>query len=197
MSARDNLKPIGTLTRKTVLTGTDKVIVYPNDLPVAPVGAQYTDLDALDTKLTSDVSASISTLTTAVNAIHPDLHLSSTLFASGTAISAGTKKILTVPAGMVDYRITGLNLRTYANAAATVTCKVTVHRGAQDIDATVPVSIASGAYSASGGPPVAGHVKLASGDEVRIVISAGSDDDGLDAVIDLSWFSSYTPTDVT
>jgi len=136
-------------------------------------------------------------LTTTVNAIHPDLHLSSTLFASGTAISAGTKKILTVAAGMVDYRITGLRLHSYADVTATTTAKVTVHRGAQDIDATVPVSIASGSYSASAGAPVAGYVKLVSGDEVRIVISAGSDDGGLDAIIDLAWFSPYTPTDVT
>ena len=197
MSARDNLKPIGTLTRKTVLTGTDKVIVYPNDLPVAPVGAQYTDLDALDTKLTSDVAASISTLTTTVNAIHQDIHLHSVLFASGTAISNGTKKILTVAAGMVDYRITGLRLHSYANVTATTTAKVTVHRGTEDIDATVPVSVAVDAYSASGGAPAAGYVKLVSGDDIRVVISAGSDDDGLDAIIDLAWFSPYTSSDVS
>lgn len=192
MSARDNLKPIGTLTRKTVLTGTDKVIVYPNDLPVAPVGAQYTDLDALDTKLTSDVSASISTLTTTVNAIHQDLHLYSTLIAKETDISAVTKIILTVPASMVGYKVTGLHLHTYDVVGSTaVAGKVTVAGS----DATASVGIAVGAYSGSGGAPMTGYVALEEDDEIRIVISAGSGGDGLDAVIDLSWFSPYTPTD--
>jgi hypothetical protein len=191
MSLRDYLKPIGTLLAKDALADTDKIIVYPNDYPLAPVGTQVTTLAALETELTAEVAGDISELTTKVNAIHQDLHLYSTLIAKGTEISAVTKIILTVPASMAGYSITGLRLHTYAVVGATaVAGKVTV----EGADATVSVGIATGEYSGSGGVPMTGYVGLAEDDEIRIVISAGSGGDGLDAIIDLSWFSPYTPT---
>ena len=191
MSLRDYLKPIGTLLAKDALADTDKIIVYPNDYPLAPVGTQVTTLAALETELTAEVAGDISELTTKVNAIHQDLHLYSTLIAKGTEISAVTKIILTVPASLVGYKVTGLHLHTYAVVGATaVAGKVTVAGS----DATVSVGIATGGYSGSGGVPMAGYVELAKDDEIRIVISAGSGGDGLDAIIDLSWFSPYTPT---
>ena len=192
MSLRDYLKPIGTLLAKDALADTDKIIVYPNDYPLAPVGTQVTTLAALETELTAEVAGDISELTTKVNAIHQDLHLYSTLIAKGTEISAVTKIILTVPASLVGYKVTGLHLHTYDVVGATaVAGKVTV----EGADATVSVGIATGGYSGSGGVPMAGYVELAKDDEIRIVISAGSDGDGLDAIIDLSWFSPTTPTD--
>ena len=192
MSLRDYLKPIGTLLAKDALADADKIIVYPNDYPLAPVGTQVTTLAALETELTAEVAGDISELTTKVNAIHQDLHLYSTLIAKGTEISAVTKIILTVPASLVGYKVTGLHLHTYDVVGATaVAGKVTV----EGADATVSVGIATGGYSGSGGVPMAGYVELAKDDEIRIVISAGSDGDGLDAIIDLSWFSPYTPTD--
>ena len=192
MSLRDYLKPIGTLLAKDALADTDKIIVYPNDYPLAPVGTQVTTLAALETELTAEVAGDISELTTKVNAIHQDLHLYSTLIAKGTEISAVTKIILTVPASMAGYSITGLRLHTYAVVGATaVAGKVTV----EGADATVSVGIATGEYSGSGGVPMTGYVGLAKDDEIRIVISAGSGGDGLDAIIDLSWFTPTTPTD--
>jgi len=192
MSLRDYLKPIGTLLAKDALADTDKIIVYPNDYPLAPVGTQVTTLAALETELTAEVAGDISELTTKVNAIHQDLHLYSTLIAKGTEISAVTKIILTVPASLVGYKVTGLHLHTYDVVGATaVAGKVTV----EGADATVSVGIATGEYSGSGGVPMTGYVGLAEDDEIRIVISAGSGGDGLDAIIDLSWFSPYTPTD--
>ena len=192
MSLRDYLKPIGTLLAKDALADTDKIIVYPNDYPLAPVGTQVTTLAALETELTAEVAGDISELTTKVNAIHQDLHLYSTLIAKGTEISAVTKIILTVPASLVGYKVTGLRLHTYDVVGATaVAGKVTV----EGADATVSVGIATGEYSGSGGVPMTGYVGLAEDDEIRIVISAGSGGDGLDAIIDLSWFSPYTPTD--
>ena len=191
MSLRDYLKPIGTLLAKDALADTDKIIVYPNDYPLAPVGTQVTTLAALETELTAEVAGDISELTTKVNAIHQDLHLYSTLIAKGTEISAVTKIILTVPASLVGYKVTGLHLHTYDVVGATaVAGKVTV----EGADATVSVGIATGEYSGSGGVPMTGYVGLAEDDEIRIVISAGSGGDGLDAIIDLSWFSPYTPT---
>lgn len=192
MSLRDYLKPIGTLLAKDALADTDKIIVYPNDYPLAPVGTQVTTLAALETELTAEVAGDISELTTKVNAIHQDLHLYSTLIAKGTEISAVTKIILTVPASLVGYKVTGLHLHTYDVVGATaVAGKVTV----EGADATVSVGIATGEYSGSGGVPMTGYVGLAEDDEIRIVISAGSGGDGLDAIIDLSWFSPTTPTD--
>ena len=192
MSLRDYLKPIGTLLAKDALADADKIIVYPNDYPLAPVGTQVTTLAALETELTAEVAGDISELTTKVNAIHQDLHLYSTLIAKGTEISAVTKIILTVPASLVGYKVTGLHLHTYDVVGTTaVAGKVTVAGS----DATVSVSIATGEYSGSGGVPMTGYVGLAEDDEIRIVISAGSGGDGLDAIIDLSWFSPYTPTD--
>lgn len=192
MSLRDYLKPIGTLLAKDALADADKIIVYPNDYPLAPVGTQVTTLAALETELTAEVAGDISELTTKVNAIHQDLHLYSTLIAKGTEISAVTKIILTVPASLVGYKVTGLHLHTYDVVGATaVAGKVTV----EGADATVSVGIATGEYSGSGGVPMTGYVGLAEDDEIRIVISAGSGGDGLDAIIDLSWFSPYTPTD--
>jgi len=191
MSLRDYLKPIGTLLAKDALADTDKIIVYPNDYPLAPVGTQVTTLAALETELTAEVAGDISELTTKVNAIHQDLHLYSTLIAKGTEISAVTKIILTVPASLVGYKVTGLHLHTYDVVGTTaVAGKVTVAGS----DATVSVGIATGGYSGSGGVPMTGYVGLAEDDEIRIVISAGSGGDGLDAIIDLSWFSPYTPT---
>lgn len=191
MSLRDYLKPIGTLLAKDALADTDKIIVYPNDYPLAPVGTQVTTLAALETELTAEVAGDISELTTKVNAIHQDLHLYSTLIAKGTEISAVTKIILTVPASLVGYKVTGLHLHTYDVVGATaVAGKVTV----EGADATVSVGIATGEYSGSGGVPMTGYVGLAEDDEIRIVISAGSGGDGLDAIIDLSWLSPYTPT---
>ena len=191
MSLRDYLKPIGTLLAKDALADADKIIVYPNDYPLAPVGTQVTTLAALETELTAEVAGDISELTTKVNAIHQDLHLYSTLIAKGTEISAVTKIILTVPASLVGYKVTGLHLHTYDVVGTTaVAGKVTVAGS----DATVSVGIATGGYSGSGGVPMAGYVELAKDDEIRIVISAGSGGDGLDAIIDLSWFSPYTPT---
>jgi len=192
MSLRDYLKPIGTLLAKDALADTDKIIVYPNDYPLAPVGTQVTTLAALETELTAEVAGDISELTTKVNAIHQDLHLYSTLIAKGTEISAVTKIILTVPASLVGYKVTGLHLHTYDVVGTTaVAGKVTVAGS----DATVSVGIATGGYSGSGGVPMAGYVELAEDDEIRIVISAGSGGDGLDAIIDLSWFTPTTPTD--
>lgn len=192
MSLRDYLKPIGTLLAKDALADTDKIIVYPNDYPLAPVGTQVTTLAALETELTAEVAGDISELTTKVNAIHQDLHLYSTLIAKGTEISAVTKIILTVPASLVGYKVTGLHLHTYDVVGTTaVAGKVTVAGS----DATVSVGIATGGYSGSGGAPMAGYVELAEDDEIRIVISAGSGGDGLDAIIDLSWFTPTTPTD--
>ena len=192
MSLRDYLKPIGTLLAKDALADADKIIVYPNDYPLAPVGTQVTTLAALETELTAEVAGDISELTTKVNAIHQDLHLYSTLIAKGTEISAVTKIILTVPASLVGYKVTGLHLHTYDVVGTTaVAGKVTVAGS----DATVSVGIATGGYSGSGGVPMTGYVGLAEDDEIRIVISAGSGGDGLDAIIDLSWFSPYTPTD--
>jgi len=192
MSLRDYLKPIGTLLAKDALADTDKIIVYPNDYPLAPVGTQVTTLAALETELTAEVAGDISELTTKVNAIHQDLHLYSTLIAKGTEISAVTKIILTVPASLVGYKVTGLHLHTYDVVGTTaVAGKVTVAGS----DATVSVGIATGGYSGSGGVPMTGYVGLAEDDEIRIVISAGSGGDGLDAIIDLSWFTPTTPTD--
>ena len=197
MSLRDYLKPIGTLLAKDALADTDKIIVYPNDYPLAPVGTQVTTLAALETELTAEVAGDISELTTKVNAIHQDLHLYSTLIAKGpegtpATISAVTKIILTVPASMAGYKVTGLRLHTYDVVGSTaVAGKVTVAGS----DATVSVGIATGGYSGSGGAPMAGYVGLAEDDEIRIVISAGSGGDGLDAIIDLSWFTPTTPTD--
>ena len=194
MSLRDYLKPIGTLLAKDALADTDKIIVYPNDYPLAPVGTQVTTLAALETELTAEVAGDISELTTKVNAIHQDLHLYSTLIAKGTEISAVTKIILTVPASLVGYKVTGLHLHTYDVVGATaVAGKVTV----EGADATVSVGIATGEYSGSGGVPMTGYVGLAEDDEIRIIISAGSGGDGLDAIIDLSWFTPTTPTDPT
>ena len=194
MSLRDYLKPIGTLLAKDALADADKIIVYPNDYPLAPVGTQVTTLAALETELTAEVAGDISELTTKVNAIHQDLHLYSTLIAKETEISAVTKIILTVPASLVGYKVTGLHLHTYNVVGSTaVAGKVTV----EGVDATASVGIAAGGYSGSGGAPMAGYVELAEDDEIRIVISAGSGGDGLDAIIDLSWFSPYTPTDPT
>lgn len=192
MSLRDYLKPIGTLLAKDALVDADKIIVYPNDYPLAPVGTQVTTLAALETELTAEVAGDISELTTKVNAIHQDLHLYSTLIAKGTEISAVTKIILTVPASLVGYKVTGLHLHTYDVVGTTaVAGKVTVAGS----DATVSVGIATGGYSGSGGVPMTGYVGLAEDDEIRIVISAGSGGDGLDAIIDLSWFTPTTPTD--
>ena len=192
MSLRDYLKPIGTLLAKDALADTDKIIVYPNDYPLAPVGTQVTTIAALETELTAEVAGDISELTTKVNAIHQDLHLYSTLIAKGTEISAVTKIILTVPASLVGYKVTGLHLHTYNVVGTTaVAGKVTVAGS----DATVSVGIATGEYSGSGGVPMTGYVGLAEDDEIRIVISAGSGGDGLDAIIDLSWFTPTTPTD--
>ena len=192
MSLRDYLKPIGTLLAKDALADTVKIIVYPNDYPLAPVGTQVTTLAALETELTAEVAGDISELTTKVNAIHQDLHLYSTLIAKGTDISAVTKIILTVPASMAGYKVTGLRLHTYDVVGSTaVAGKVTV----EGADATVSVGIATGEYSGSGGVPMTGYVGLAEDDEIRIVISAGSGGDGLDAIIDLSWFTPTTPTD--
>ena len=194
MSLRDYLKPIGTLLAKDALADTDKIIVYPNDYPLAPVGTQVTTLAALETELTAEVAGDISELTTKVNAIHQDLHLYSTLIAKGTEISAVTKIILTVPASMAGYKVTGLRLHTYDVVGSTaVAGKVTV----EGADATVSVGIATGEYSGSGGVPMTGYVGLAEDDEIRIIISAGSGGDGLDAIIDLSWFTPTTPTDPT
>ena len=198
MSLRDYLKPIGTLLAKDALADADKIIVYPNDYPLAPVGTQVTTLGELETELTAGALSAISTvsgelgdLEEVVGAIHQDLHLYSTLIAKGTEISAVTKIILTVPASLVGYKVTGLHLHTYAVVGATaVAGKVTV----EGADATVSVGIATGGYSGSGGVPMTGYVGLAEDDEIRIVISAGSGGDGLDAIIDLSWFSPYTPT---
>jgi len=199
MSLRDYLKPIGTLITNSALVDTDKIVVYPNDYPLAPVGTQVTTLAALEADLTAEVAGDISDLTTKVNALHPDIHLYSTLIAKGpegtpATISAVTKIILTVPAGMVGYKVTGLRLHTYDVVGATaVAGKVTV----EDVDATASVGIATGGYSGSGRAPMAGYVELAEDDEIRIVISAGSGGDGLDAIIDLSWFTPTTPTDPT
>jgi len=191
MSLRDYLKPIGTLLAKDALADADKIIVYPNDYPLAPVGTQVTTLAALETELTAEVAGDISELTTKVNAIHQDLHLYSTLIAKGTEISAVTKIILTVPASLVGYKVTGLHLHTYDVVGTTaVAGKVTVAGS----DATVSVGIATGGYSGSGGVPMAGYVELAKDDKIKVEISAGSGGDGLDAIIDLSWFSPYTPT---
>jgi len=191
MSLRDYLKPIGTLLAKDALADTDKIIVYPNDYPLAPVGTQVTTLAALETELTAEVAGDISELTTKVNAIHQDLHLYSTLIAKGTEISAVTKIILTVPASLVGYKVTGLHLHTYDVVGTTaVAGKVTVAGS----DATVSVGIATGGYSGSGGVPMAGYVELAKDDKIKVEISAGSGGSGLDAIIDLSWFTPYTPT---
>ena len=199
MSLRDYLKPIGTLITNSALADSDKIVVYPNDYPLAPVGTQVTTLAALESDLTAEVAGDISDLTTKVNALHPDIHLYSTLIAKGpegtpATISAVTKIILTVPAGMVGYKVTGLRLHTYDVVGSTaVAGKVTV----EGVDATASVGIATGEYSGSGGAPMAGYVELAEDDEIRIVISAGSGGDGLDAIIDLSWFTPTTPTDPT
>ena len=213
MSLRDYLKPIGTLLAKDALADADKIIVYPNDYPLAPVGTQVTTLGELETELTAGALSAISTvsgelgdLEEVVGAIHQDLHLYSTLIAKGTEISAVTKIILTVPASLVGYKVTGLHLHTYDVVGATaVAGKVTVEGAdatavagkvtVEGADATVSVGIATGEYSGSGGVPMTGYVGLAEDDEIRIVISAGSGGDGLDAIIDLSWFSPYTPTD--
>lgn len=199
MSLRDYLKPIGTLLAKDALADADKIIVYPNDYPLAPVGTQVTTLGELETELTAGALSAISTvsrelgdLEEVVGAIHQDLHLYSTLIAKGTEISAVTKIILTVPASLVGYKVTGLRLHTYDVVGATaVAGKVTVAGS----DATVSVGIATGGYSGSGGVPMTGYVGLAEDDEIRIVISAGSGGDGLDAIIDLSWFTPTKPTD--
>ena len=199
MSLRDYLKPIGTLITNSALADSDKIVVYPNDYPLAPVGTQVTTLAALESDLTAEVAGDISDLTTKVNALHPDIHLYSTLIAKGpegtpATISAVTKIILTVPAGMVGYKVTGLRLHTYDVVGSTaVAGKVTV----EGVDATASVGIATGGYSGSGRAPMAGYVELAKDDEIRIVISAGSGGDGLDAIIDLSWFTPTTPTDPT
>jgi hypothetical protein len=42
---------------------------------------------------------------------------------------------------------------------------------------------------------MAGYVELAEDDEISVEISAGSGGSGLDAIIDLSWFTPTTPTD--
>ena len=204
MSLRDYLKPIGTLLAKDALVDADKIVVYPNDYPLAPVGTQVTTLGELETELTAGALSAISTvsgelgdLEEVVGAIHPDIHLYSTLIAKGpegtpATISAVTKIILTVPASMAGYKVTGLRLHTYDVVGSTaVAGKVTVAGS----DATVSVGIATGGYSGSGGAPMAGYVGLAEDDEIRIVISAGSGGDGLDAIIDLSWFTPTTPTD--
>ena len=201
MSLRDYLKPIGTLLAKDALADTDKIIVYPNDYPLAPVGTQVTTLGELETELTAGALSAISTvsgklgdLEEVVGAIHPDIHLYSTLIEKPNTISAVTKIILTVPASMAGYSITGLRLHTYDVVGATaVAGKVTV----EGADATVSVGIATGEYSGSGGVPMTGYVGLAEDDEIRIIISAGSGGDGLDAIIDLSWFTPTTPTDPT
>ena len=199
MSLRDYLKPIGTLLAKDALADADKIVVYPNDYPLAPVGTQVTTLGELETELTAGALSAISTvsgelgdLEEVVGAIHQDLHLYSTLIAKGTEISAVTKIILTVPASMAGYKVTGLRLHTYDVVGSTaVAGKVTV----EGVDATASVGIATGEYSGSGGVPMTGYVGLAEDDEIRIVISAGSGGDGLDAIIDLSWFTPTTPTD--
>lgn len=197
MSLRDYLKPIGTLITNSALADSDKIVVYPNDYPLAPVGTQVTTLAALEADLTAELAGDISDLTTKVNALHPDIHLYSTLIAKGpegtpATISAVTKIILTVPASMAGYKVTGLRLHTYDVVGSTaVAGKVTV----EGVDATASVGIATGEYSGSGGAPMAGYVELAEDDEIRIVISAGSGGDGLDAIIDLSWFTPTTPTD--
>ena len=194
MSLRDYLKPIGTLLAKDALADSDKIVVYPNDYPLAPVGTQVTTLAALEADLTAELAGDISDLTTKVNALHPDIHLYSALIAKGTDISAVTKIILTVPASMAGYKVTGLRLHTYDVVGSTaVAGKVTV----EGVDATASVGIATGGYSGSGGAPMAGYVELAEDDEIRIIISAGSGGDGLDAIIDLSWFTPTTPTDPT
>ena len=103
-----------------------------------------------------------------------------------------TKIILTVPASLVGYKVTGLHLHTYDVVGTTaVAGKVTVAGS----DATVSVGIATGGYSGSGGVPMAGYVELAEDDKIKVEISAGSGGSGLDAIIDLSWFTPTTPTD--
>lgn len=184
MSIQNYLKPIGTLITKTPLADTDKVVVYPNDFPLSPVGAQVTTLGDLETKITYEALD-------AIGALHPDIHLYATLIAKETDITAVTKIILAVPDSLMGYSVTGLRLHTYDVVGATaVAGKVTV----EDADATLSASIATGAYSGSAGVPMAGYTELALDDEIRVVISAGSGGDGLDAIIDLSWFTPTTPT---
>jgi len=192
MSIQDYLKPIGTLATKTSLADADKIVVYPNDFPLSPVGAQVTTLSALETKMAAEALAAIEEVSDAVDALHPDIHLHATLIAKETDITAVTKIILAVPASLVGYSVTGLRLHTYDVVGETaVAGKVTV----EGTDATLSAGIAAGAYSGSAGVPMAGYTELALDDEIRVVISAGSGGDGLDAIIDLSWFTPTTPTD--
>lgn len=183
MSIEDHLKPIGTLTKKESLSGSDKVLIYPADYPLAPVGAQFTTIGDLNASPEESASEAMAL------AQHPPRYLHFTVIAQPTVISVSTKKVLKVPPYLAGYKVVGLWLSTYANVATTAV-SATLTAGGEP--ATKAATIAVGAqHSGSDGigtQPEEGYVSLATGDELAVVISAGGGGSGLEAAVVLDWF---------
>ena len=67
MSIEDHLKPIGTLSKKSTLLDGDKIVIYPADFPLAPVGAEFTTIGDLNTSPEEAAEAAMGS----AGALHP------------------------------------------------------------------------------------------------------------------------------
>ena len=183
MSIEDHLKPIGTLSKKSTLLDGDKIVIYPADYPLAPVGAEFTTVGDLNTSPEEAANEAMAL------AQHPTQYLHYTVIAQPTVISATTKKVLKVPPYLDGYKVVGLWLSTFANVATT---DVSATLAVGGTPATKAATIAVGAqHSGSDGVGVQsedGYVSLEAGDELTVVISAGGGGSGLEAVVMLDWF---------
>lgn len=195
MSLRDYLKPIGTLLAKDALADTDKIIVYPNDYPLAPVGTQVTTLGELETELTAGALSAISTVSEAAEAamgraLHPTQYFYVPLIAQPTTISAVTKKFLKVPQYLEHYKVVGLWLYTFANVATDdVEAVITVNGVTVTRAAKILIDAQHGGLTGFGGKITDGeYADLLLGDELAVVVSKGGGGSGLEAAVVLDWY---------
>lgn len=191
MSIEDHLKPIGTLAKKSTLLDADKIVVYPADYPLAPVGAEFTTLADLNTKFGAVAQAAQDSADEAMTvALHPTQYFYVPLIAQPTAISAVTKKFFKVPQYLEHYKVIGLWLYTFADVTTNdVEAVVTVNGETVTRAAKILIGAQHGGLTGFGGKITDGeYADLLLGDELAVVISAGGGGSGLEAVVMLDWF---------
>lgn len=184
MSIEDHLKPIGTLTEKASLSGSDKVLIYPDDYPLAPVGAQFTTIGDLNASPEEAAEAAMG------RALHPTQYFYVPLIAQPTAISAVTKKFFKVPQHLEHYKVVGLWLYTFANVATDdVEAVITVNGVTVTRAAKILIGAQHGGLTGFGGKITDGeYADLLLGDELAVVVSKGGGGSGLEAAVILDWF---------
>lgn len=185
MSIEDHLKPIGTLTEKASLSGSDKVLIYPDDYPLAPVGAQFTTIGDLNASPEEAAEAAMG------RALHPTQYFYVPLIAQPTAISAVTKKFFKVPQHLEHYKVVGLWLYTFANVATDdVEAVITVNGVTVTRAAKILIGAQHGGLTGFGGKITDGeYADLLLGDELAVVVSKGGGGSGLEAAVVLDWYA--------